>query len=142
MQDYSTVLRRLERQYFRDQMVTLNLQMADGMVVRLLDQLNDIRQEDIAQQIVLDKAGVARAVARLENRGLVIRTVSENCRREKRVSLTDAGRQLAKQLEQVVQRWRAICLEGFTPEEKVSYDRFLTRIVANVKEYREGENHG
>ena len=142
MQDYSTVLRRLERQYFRDQMAILQLQMADGMVLRLLDQLDDIRQEDIAHRIVLDKGAVARAVSRLENRGLVVRTVSANCRREKLVSLTGEGRQLAKQLEQVVQQWRAICMEGFTPEEQASYDRFLTRIVANVKEYREGENHG
>ena len=142
MQDYSTILRRLERQYFRDQMATLGLQMPEGMILRLLDQVENIRQEDIAHRVVLDKGAVARAVARLENKGLVARNVSANCRREKLVSLTEDGQKLAGQLEQVVRRWRGICMADFTPEEQARYDSFLTRIVDNVREYREGENHG
>ena len=142
MQDYSTILRRLERQFFRDQIAALQLQMPEGIIIRLLDQVENIRQEDIAHRVVLDKGAVARAVARLENKNLVVRSVSANCRREKLVSLTEEGRRLAGQLEQVVQRWRAVCMAGFTPEEQALYDSFLTRIVANVKEYREGENHG
>ena len=55
MKDQGEIFRRIERQYFREQLGGLGLQAVDGMVVRLLDQAGQLRQEDIAYKIVLDK---------------------------------------------------------------------------------------
>ena len=82
MSERIEILRRIERQYLRDQLGELELQMVDAYVLRLLARQTDaLRQEDIAQWIVLDKGSVARSVARLEKRGLIARTVSDQCRR-------------------------------------------------------------
>ena len=135
MPDRVELFRRIERQHIRDQLSVLGLQSVDGLVVRLLSREGQLRQEDIVLRLVLDKGSVARSVARLEESGLAVRQVSNQCRREKLVSLSPAG-----QIQVILDDWRRICLQGFTPEERVQYETFLTRIMENVKEFKEGEN--
>lgn len=52
MQDQVELIRRIERQYLRDHLSALHLQMVDGMVIHLLFRRGPLRQEDIAQWIV------------------------------------------------------------------------------------------
>ena len=115
MQGRAEIFRRIERQHFRERLAALGLQAVDGMVVRLLAREGQMRQEDIAHRIVMDKGAVARAVARLEEQGLVLRTVRDQCRREKLVSITDSGRQTALTIQQVMEEWNEISWRGFTP---------------------------
>ena len=63
MQDQVELIRRIERQYLRDHLSALHLQMVDGMVIHLLFRRGPLRQEDIAQWIVADKGAVARSLA-------------------------------------------------------------------------------
>ena len=140
MQGRAEIFRRIERQHFRERLAALGLQAVDGMVVRLLAREGQMRQEDIAHRIVMDKGAVARAVARLEEQGLVLRTVRDQCRREKLVSLSPAGAAMAEKIQDILDEWRRICLQGFTPEERTQYETFLMRIMENVKNFKEGEN--
>lgn len=82
MQDRSEIFCRIKQQYFREQLAPLGFQPMDGMILYLLWGGNCLRQEDIAAQTALDKGAVARSVARLEERGLVERWVSDQCRRD------------------------------------------------------------
>lgn len=148
MQDRVEIYRRVERQYIRDRLGDMGLQAVDGIVLRLLAGAEQLRQEDIAHQIVLDKGTVARLVARLEEQGLAERTVSDKCRREKLVSLTPAGTEACGRIQEVLDAWNQICYRGFSAREREAYDRFLTRIIQNVTQFKwngaeRGENdHG
>lgn len=142
MQDRIEIFRRVERQYMREKLEALGLQTVDGMVLRLVARKGSMRQEDIVHWIVLDKGTVARAVARLEAKGLVERAVPSQCRREKLVSLTEEGNRVWQTLEEILQEWNHICYQGFTPEEREEYDAFLTRITRNVVEFKREEQDG
>ena len=120
MPDRVELFCRIERQHIRDQLSVLGLQSVDGLV--------------------LDKGSVARSVARLEESGLAVRQVSDQCRREKLVSLSPAGAAMAEKIQDILDEWRRICLQGFTPEERTQYETFLMRIMENVKNFKEGEN--
>ena len=128
MQDQVEHIRRIERQYLRDHLGALHLQMVDGMVIHLLFRRGPLRQEDIVQWIVMDKGSVARSLARLEDMGLVVRTVSDQCRREKQAALTPTGEQAASQIRQILQNWGEVRYQGFSPEERAQYESFLIRI--------------
>ena len=142
MSERLEILRRIERQYLRDRLGELELQMVDAYVLRLLARQTDaLRQEDIAQWIVLDKGSVARSVARLEKRGLIARTVSDQCRREKRVALTTAGADANARISRILDTWNAIRYQGFTEDERFLYESFLERITENVTQYRQGGTH-
>lgn len=136
MPDRVELFRRIERQHIRDQLSVLGLQSVDGLVLRLLSREGQLRQEDIVLRLVLDKGSVAR----LEESGLAVRQVSDQCRREKLVSLSPAGAAMAEKIQDILDEWRRICLQGFTPEERTQYETFLMRIMENVKNFKEGEN--
>ena len=139
MQDRVDIFRRVERQYLRDRLGSKGLQMAEGMVIRLLARLGRMRQEDIVHKLVLDKSVVARTLARLEEEGLVERAVSDRCRREKLVSLTQAGLESYQYIEHVLEEWKEICYRGFSPQELEEYSAFLSRITDNVTQYKWSE---
>lgn len=143
MQGRKDVFRRIERQYFRDRMSELGLSTVEGMLVRALGQQGETRQEDLVVSMVLDKGAVARAMARLEQLGLVQRTVSGQCRREKLVSLTQAGEETAGQIQKMLEEWNRVCYQGFTPKERELFEEFLTRVTENVRQFKQGESkHG
>lgn len=139
MQDRVDVFRRVERQYLRDRLGDKGLQVLDSMVIRLLARLGRMRQEDIVHKLVLDKSAVTRTLTRLEEEGMVERTVSDRCRREKLVSLTDAGLEAYKRIEGVLEEWRTICYQGFSPKEREQYDAFLSRVTDNVTQFKWSE---
>lgn len=143
MQDRRDIFRRIERQYYRDRMGALGLSPIEGMIMRALGQHSPMRQEDMVVHMVLDKGAVARALARLEELGLVERTVSDRCRREKLVSPTPAGLELAAAIQQTVEDWNDICFAGFSPQERAQLEKLLDRMTENVKQFRQGEkDHG
>lgn len=133
------LLRRLERQYLRRRMCAMGLQGLEGFVLHLLHTEGQQRQEDIALTFSVDKGGVARAVARLEELTLVRRQVSDRCRREKLVALTQAGQVMAGRIQQVMDQWDEISYRGFTEEERALFDSFLNRIAENAMEAKRGE---
>lgn len=143
MQDRKDIFRRLERQYYRDRMGALGLSTVEGMLLRWLSNQGQTRQEDLVVQLVLDKGAVARSLGRLEELGLVERTVSDRCRREKLVSPTPAGLDLAAKIQQAVGEWNNVCFQGFSPQERALFTDLFTRITQNVMEYKQGEKeHG
>lgn len=142
MQDRVEIYRRVERRYIRDRLGDMGLQAVDGMVVGLLAREGQLRQEDMVHRLVLDKGAVARSVARLEELGLVERAVSPQCRREKLVSVTPAGMETFRAVQESLEEWNRICYRGFTGGEREEYDAFLTRIVENVMEFKREEQHG
>lgn len=105
MPDRVELFRRIERQHIRDQLSVLGLQSVDGLVLRLLNREGQLRQEDIVLRLVLDKGAVARSVARLEESGLAVRQVSDQCRREKLVSLSPAGAAMAEKIQDILDEW-------------------------------------
>lgn len=143
MQDRKDIFRRLERQYYRDRMGALGLSTVEGMLLRALGRQGQTRQEDLVVQLVLDKGAVARALGRLEELGLVERTVSDRCRREKLVSATKEGQALAGTIQQAVEEWDEVCFQGFSPQERAQFTGLFARMTENIMKYKQGEKeHG
>ena len=139
MPDHKDIFRRLERQHYRDRMGALGLSTVEGMLLRFLGRQGQTRQDDL----VVHKGAVARALGRLEELGLVERTVSDRCRREKLVRATEEGAALAGAIQKAVEDWDQVCFQGFSPQEQALFTDFFTRMTENVMKYKQGESeHG
>ena len=69
-----------------------------------IDHQREINQEKIASRCSIDKGSVARSIKKLEDKGLVVREVDEENRRQKKVSLTPKGEEtLSKAIEKLKQ---------------------------------------
>ena len=93
-------------------------------------------QEGLGYMMNLDKGRIARAVSLLEEKGLVCRQVNEKNRRQKLLSLSEAGVEMLKNIEEIYRKWDNICYTGFTEEERALYQDFIKRMAENAAEYR------
>lgn len=95
-----------------------------------------LRLTDLAGDLDLDASTVSRHVRTLEERGLVARTTDPDDGRATRLALTDEGRE---RLEAGASRRRALIaelLEDWTPEDRETLRRLLTRLADDVQEHR------
>ena len=73
---------------------------------------------------------------RMEEKGLIVRTVSGKDARQKIVSLTAKGLEKQSFFQKQVESGDEIGLRGFAPEERDLLRQFLNRIIQNLEEDR------
>lgn len=94
----------------------------------------DINQESISRRCNINKGAVARSIKKLEDKGLVIRQIDENNRRQNKVSLTDLGRQTLNESMKILKDWEdEIILEkGYV--ERETLQKVLKEIAIKTME--------
>lgn len=97
-----TTLGRRLLEYVDGQISTLHLTVPQAMLLRQLDQPLPMNQ--VAGRLHCDASNVTGIVDRLEARGLVERRVRPEDRRVKEIVLTEEGRRVREQVNEVISR--------------------------------------
>lgn len=79
----------------------------------------DINQENISKRCNINKGAVARSIKKLEDKGLVIREIDENNRRQNKVSLTELGCETLDKSIRIFNSWEdeVILEKGYVEKE-------------------------
>ena len=98
---------------------------------------SDINQEKISKRCNINKGAVARAVKKLEDRGLVKREVDENNRRQNKLSLTSEGEEILEKSKVILNKWEneVILEKGYV--EKELLQKVLKEIAVKTMELNE-----
>ncbi len=111
---------------------TLGLYHGQPRMLRALWGEEGLTHSELAAQLHVQPATVTKMVQRMGKAGFVERRDDPHDQRVSRVYLTDAGRGVQAQVEEV---WRTLereTLEGFGPEERVLLRRFLLQVRENL----------
>jgi DNA-binding MarR family transcriptional regulator len=102
----------------------------------------NINQESISKRCNINKGAVARAVKKLEDKGLVRREIDENNRRQNKLSLTKEGEEILKKSKSFLAKWEdeIILEDGYV--EKELLQKVLKKIAIKTMELNEGERNG
>ena len=84
-------------------------------------------QATLAGLIAYDRVTIGGVVSRLEKRGLLVRTTSDQDRRSRSLKLTTQGAALLDDLEGAVLRAQDLMLGGLTPGEKAIFMELLRK---------------
>ncbi|TQE99142.1 MAG: MarR family transcriptional regulator [Spiribacter salinus] len=106
----SEVLSRIYEQQF-------GIGIAEWRILAWLSFRDMLTAKQISEYAHMDKARISRAVHRLENRGTLYRTTSEEDRRVQFLRLTSEGEVLVGDLIPVAHSWEAQLLEALTAKE-------------------------
>lgn len=94
-----------------------------------------INQQELADKTFKDKSSLSYLISNLEKRDLVIRCEDTQDRRNKRIMLTDAGRELQNQYTPILQdvySQMAEQLDSTTVDFVVSYMKDLNHIISQI----------
>lgn len=98
-----------------------------------------LNQENIALRCNINKGAVARSIKKLEDKGLVIRKIDENNRRQNMVSLTEKGEETLNHSSKILRKWEdeVILDKGYV--EKELLQKILKEIAIKTMELNQGE---
>ncbi len=99
---YANNIIRSSRQMVNRGLKPLNLSSAEGnILLHLLTQGSEFRQEDIVAQLDVSKPAVSRALESLEKKGYVTRKKDPFDKRASRVLLTEKARKIGPEVEKI-----------------------------------------
>lgn len=102
-------------------------------VIMFLSLEDNVSQDTISEYLVLDKGTIAKTLAKLEEKGLVQRTVNQQNRRENIVSLTERGKKEVKTVQDIGKGWEYSLMEGIGEEEQAIFAKVLATMTENAK---------
>lgn len=94
---------------------------------------SDVHQDMIASTLMLDKTTVAKAVASLEARGLIVRWQNPENRRKNMLSITDEGKETIADVVGIYDEWLSNISDCLSPQEQRQFDEYCTRLLAAAK---------
>lgn len=97
----------------------------------------NINQDGISKRCSINKGSVARAIKKLEDRGLVKREIDENNRRQNKLSLTPKGEDILEKSKRILDKWESevILEKGYI--EKELLQKILKEIAIKTMELNE-----
>lgn len=114
------------------ELAALGLTTQQGAVLMRVA-LGENIQNQLAQLVGTDTAGMSRLVDRLEAKGLVTRERHPDDRRSTVVAVTEAGKELLPQVMPTFGRVGTRLLDGFSEEEKAQATALLIRMRDNLR---------
>ena len=94
---------------------------------------------ELARVCLQDAGGMTRMLDRLEAKGLCQRSRSNEDRRVVNLEITDAGREAAKVIPEVLSRVQNAYLAGFSVEEWEALKSYLRRMIDNAQDFQQAQ---
>ena len=111
----------------------LGLSMGQPKVLDYLKDRDGAVQKDIAKGCHIEPASLSTILGGMEKKGLIIRRMQEDNRRNLKVYLTDRGRELGAEITKNCSEIEEAALAGFSEEEAEKLQSYLTRIYKNLE---------
>lgn len=103
--------------------------LSSAATILVIARLGDgVRQRDVADEADIDPAAIARSVVQLEGEGLVSRQTDAQDTRAKLLSLTPAGRALARDMNAILEEFRSNIFNTVSDEDGQAAVRVLMAI--------------
>ena len=117
----------------RKRLQQLNLYRGQPRLLHLLWKKDGRTQKELGNKLHSKPATVAKMVQRMQKSGFVEKRKDEEDKRISRVYLTDKGKDIKSEVDEMEQEIEKKILKGFNTEEKVLLRRFLRQIKDNLQ---------
>ncbi|QDA62199.1 MarR family winged helix-turn-helix transcriptional regulator [Hymenobacter jejuensis] len=115
----------------------LNITIDQWLVLRVLLEDDTLTQTEIADRVFKDQASVARIIALLIKRGLLVTEALPHDGRRTQLRVTLAGQQMLDAVQPIVLNNRQTALQGISEDELTLLRQVLERIAANCSPARQ-----
>jgi MarR family transcriptional regulator for hemolysin len=123
---------RTARQMINKDLQPLNLSSAEGnILLHLLTQGREMRQEQVVEQLDISKPAVSRTLNSLEKKGYVTRRPDPDDKRAQWVQLTDKAIEVGPAIEQIYNQIYTLAMKGISQEEFDYFVKLFGRISEN-----------
>lgn len=122
---------RYARVHSERSMADVGIGFSEQLVIMYLSAFGTANQRMIASHYGLDQGAIAKTTRKLEEKGLVRRTVSDADRREKHLELTEAGEGVIESMSTAYRVWDEAVLADVSAQDRALFEDILGRMARN-----------
>ena len=123
---------RTGRQIINKNLHPLGLSSAEGnILLHLLTQGQEMRQEQLVEQLDVSKPAVSRTLNSLETKEYITRHPDPDDKRAQRIRLTDKALEIGPVVEQIYNHVYALAIRGITQDELAYFMKLFAHISEN-----------
>jgi len=104
------------------------------LVLKSLSDHPDVTQNELAEMVFKDKASITRIIDLLVDAKYIKRSAHDESRRRFKLSITDKGQSIIKELQVIVTGYRKKALKNILDKDIVVADKVLKAIINNCSE--------
>ncbi|PJJ97074.1 MarR family transcriptional regulator [Lysobacteraceae bacterium NML03-0222] len=104
------------------------ISITEWRVIAVLGRYSGLSANQVAERTAMDKVAVSRALARLVERGLIVRSTDDDDRRRSVLALSASGKRIHTQIAPLALEMEHKLLAGFDKEERRLLDRLLGKL--------------
>ena len=112
-------------------MKPLGLYSSEWAVLNFVAKHDSFPQSDIAAALEIEGAAISKTLSKMEQKGLIVRTSSQD-KREKRISLTEKGRELYPLAAQAAGNHRSAVLAGLSRDDRRQMLSFIQSMLDRI----------
>lgn len=112
-------------------MKPLGLYSSEWAVLNFVAKHDSFPQSDIAAALEIEGAAISKTLSKMEQKGLIVRTSSQD-KREKRISLTEKGRELYPLAAQAAGSHRSAVLAGLSRDDRRQMLSFIQSMLDHI----------
>ncbi|AXL21579.1 MarR family winged helix-turn-helix transcriptional regulator [Megasphaera stantonii] len=112
-------------------MKPLGLYSSEWAVLNFVANHDSFPQSDIAAALEIEGAAISKTLSKMEQKGLIVRTSSQD-KREKRISLTEKGRELYPLAAQAAGNHRSAVLAGLSRDDRQQMLSFIQSMLDRI----------
>jgi len=109
-------------------------------MVKLLGEEGGLSQKEISQRLHIKPPTVTVSLKRMENAGLIKRSLDKKDQRISHIYLTEKGKELNKKMTGLIKRNEEIIFQGFTESEICLMKRFIRQMIKNLETITEDDS--
>lgn len=117
---------------FSQQTCELDIDRYQYVLVLIEDNDEKLSQQDLAEQLEVDKSYVVNIVNYLEEKGFVKREKNEKDKRKQVIKLTGKAKEITPKIRAVIEKLNAKSVENVTEEQIKIFTEVLNQIEANL----------
>jgi DNA-binding MarR family transcriptional regulator len=122
-------LRQIAVAIFTDRAGAFGVTTQQYTVLEALSDAPSLEQYQLCTALHLDRSTIATLLVRLEEKGLVRRTMARDDRRRRNVTLTAAGERLVVAMRPALKKVQDDLLAPLAPAERETFRRLLCKLV-------------
>lgn len=125
-------IHRSSRASLSEKLQKLGLFGGQERIILLLNDEDGLTPSIIAEKLNVSPPTIAKSIARLTARGILVRRVDRSDRRRAHVFLSNIGHSMVKSIEKEQRKWQKKVLKSFSKVEKTQLSKQLRQILNNI----------
>lgn len=125
-------IHRSSRASLSEKLQKLGLFGGQERIILLLRDQDGLTPSVIAEKLNVSPPTIAKSIARLTARGILVRRVDRSDRRRARVFLSNIGHSMVKSIEKEQRKWQKKVLKSLSKPEKSQLSKQLQQILSNI----------